>query len=63
MSDRLLLPGLNFGEQIKTKHHVPQCFLYKNGYRMICRPKTGIGKEPLQPELVDDVHSSENPIM
>lgn len=55
------LPGLNFSDKIKLKHHVPQCFGFSNGYRKFNRPTVGIGNEPLK-EQIEKISGSDHPI-
>jgi hypothetical protein len=41
------LPGYNFADKFKFKHHVPHSFGMVNGQRVSRLPTCGIGGDPL----------------
>lgn len=42
------LPGLDFENKFRQRHHVPHCFDFVNGYRIPRKPTVGIGGDPLK---------------
>ncbi|XP_058824044.1 EF-hand domain-containing protein 1-like [Topomyia yanbarensis] len=46
------LPGLDFANRLRQKHHVPQCFKYRNGYPIPEKPICGLGGEQLNEDSI-----------
>lgn len=57
------LPGLDFENKLKQRHHVPHCFDFVNGYRVPRKPAVGIGGDPLKENTIQFVAKSTDPIM
>lgn len=57
------LPGLDFEGKFKQRHHVPQAFGFKNGYRIPSTPACGIGGDPLKEESLAFNKSGKDPIL
>lgn len=54
------LPGLDFENKLKLKHHLPHSMGYRNGFRMSNKPPCGIGGYPLKEDSVAYVESSDS---
>ncbi|XP_050071896.1 EF-hand domain-containing protein 1-like [Anopheles maculipalpis] len=46
------LPGNDFANRLRQKHHVPQSFKYVNGYPIPVRPECGLGGERLNEDSI-----------
>ncbi|XP_049532156.1 EF-hand domain-containing protein 1-like [Anopheles darlingi] len=46
------LPGNDFANRLRQKHHVPQSFKYINGYPIPVRPECGLGGERLNEDSI-----------
>ncbi|XP_053659906.1 EF-hand domain-containing protein 1-like [Anopheles marshallii] len=46
------LPGNDFANRLRQKHHVPQSFKYVNGYPIPARPECGLGGERLNEDSI-----------
>ncbi|XP_052863537.1 EF-hand domain-containing protein 1-like [Anopheles cruzii] len=46
------LPGNDFANRLRQKHHVPQSFKYINGYPIPVRPECGLGGERLHEDSI-----------
>lgn len=58
------LPGLDFDNKLKQRHHVPHCFDFVNGYRVPRKPTVGIGGDPLKQNSISFVsRNTTDPIM
>ncbi|KXJ75877.1 hypothetical protein RP20_CCG010860 [Aedes albopictus] len=52
MDDLPKLPGNDFANRLRQKHHIPQCFKYLNGYPIPMKPICGLGGEQLNEDSI-----------
>lgn len=57
------LPGLDFENRVKLKHHLPHSLEFVNGYRIPKKPPSGIGGDKLKEDSIAYSNSVNDPTL
>lgn len=57
------LPGYDFENRVKLRHHLSHSLGYKNGYRTALKPPRGIGGDPIQDDSIQFCSSTNDPTL